>query len=55
MTRSDIGNYLRLTPETVSRVLRRLQDDAMLRVERRDLELTDEARLAALARPVLRD
>jgi CRP/FNR family transcriptional regulator len=55
MTRSDIGNYLRLTPETVSRVLRRLQDDAMLRVERRDLELIDEARLAALARPVLRD
>jgi hypothetical protein len=27
----------------------------MLRVERRDVELTDEARLAALARPVLRD
>jgi CRP/FNR family transcriptional regulator len=55
MTRSDIGNYLRLTPETVSRVLRRLQDDGMLRVERRDLELVDPDRLAALARPVLRD
>ena len=31
MARTDIANYLRLAPETVSRVLRRFQDDGLLR------------------------
>jgi len=35
MARVDIANYLRLAPETVSRVLRRFQEDGLLRVERR--------------------
>lgn len=55
MTRSDIGNYMRLAPETVSRVLRRFQDDGLLAVERRELAVLDRARLDALARSVLRD
>jgi CRP/FNR family transcriptional regulator len=55
MARTDIANYLRLAPETVSRVLRRFQQDGLLAVERRELELRDRAKLEALAAPVLRD
>lgn len=54
MARTDIANYLRLAPETVSRVLKRLQDDGVLRVERRELEITRRDSLEALAAPVLR-
>ncbi len=55
MARTDIANYLRLAPETVSRVLRRFQDDRVLAIERRDVEIVDQARLDVLAGPVLRD
>ncbi len=55
MARTDIANYLRLAAETVSRVLRRFQDDGLLRVERREVELLDRPRLEALALAVLRD
>ncbi|MFP5373346.1 MAG: helix-turn-helix domain-containing protein [Gammaproteobacteria bacterium] len=54
MPRTDIANYLRLAPETVSRVLRRLRHDRVLEVDRREIELRDRARLEALAAPVLR-
>ncbi|MCX7055824.1 MAG: helix-turn-helix domain-containing protein [Proteobacteria bacterium] len=54
MSRTDIANYLRLAAETVSRVLRRLQDSGVIAVERRELTLTDPARLEDLARHVLR-
>lgn len=54
MTRTDIANYLRLAPETVSRVLKRLQGDGMIRVDRRELELIDHAAIEALAKAVLR-
>lgn len=54
MARTDIANYLRLAPETVSRVLRRLQDEGVLRVERRDMEILQPAALDALAHHVLR-
>lgn len=54
MARTDIANYLRLAPETVSRVLRRFQEDGLLAVERRELELLDRERLEALAGSVLR-
>ncbi|NLA67741.1 MAG: helix-turn-helix domain-containing protein [Gammaproteobacteria bacterium] len=53
MARTDIANYLRLAPETVSRVLKRFQDDGLLRVDRRELEILDQVRLGALAAPVL--
>lgn len=55
MSRTDTANYLRLAPETVSRVLRRFQAEGWLRVERRELEIVDRPALEALAAPVLRD
>ena len=55
MTRTDMANYLRLASETVSRVLTRFQEDGLLRVERRDVELLQPQRLADLARSVLRE
>lgn len=55
MARTDIANFLRLAPETVSRVLRRFEGDGLLRVDRRDMELLDPDALMALAAPVLRE
>ena len=55
MPRTDIANYLRLAAETVSRVLRRFQDEGLLSVERRELEIRNLARLEAMAHVVLRD
>jgi len=54
MARTDIANYLRLAPETVSRVLRRFQEDGLLRVERREVDLVGREQLDALAAPILR-
>ena len=54
MARTDIANYLSLAPETVSRVLRRFQQDGLLHVDRRELELIDSAQLESLAEPILR-
>lgn len=55
MGRTDMANYLRLAAETVSRVLRRFQDDGLIEVDRRELVIRDAARLRELARAVLRD
>lgn len=55
MARTDIANYLRLAPETVSRVLRRFQHDGRVNVERREMELLNPERLQELAGPVLRN
>ena len=55
MARTDIANHLRLAPETVSRVLKRFQEEGMLRVDRRALDLVDRGRLEAIAAPVLRE
>jgi len=55
MTRTDIANYLRLASESVSRGFSRLQDAGLLHVDRRDIEITDSAKLEALARNILRD
>lgn len=49
MPRVDIANYLRLTPETISRLLRRFQEQGLLRVERREIALLDLPALGALA------
>jgi CRP/FNR family transcriptional regulator len=54
MARTDIANYLRLAPETVSRVLKRFQDEGMIRVDRRELEISSRMRLEALAGAILR-
>ncbi|MHB8447426.1 MAG: helix-turn-helix domain-containing protein [Rudaea sp.] len=55
MPRADIANFLRLAAETVSRVLRRFQDQNLIRVDGREVELTDKAALRKLARHILRD
>lgn len=55
MPRTDIANYLGLAPETVSRVLRRLQAEGILQVDRRDFEILDMPALQQLARDILRD
>jgi CRP/FNR family transcriptional regulator len=54
MSRADIANYLRLAAETVSRILRRFQDERLIRVRRREIELLDPARLEKSAAAVLR-
>ncbi len=55
MARTDIANYLRLAPETVSRLLRRFQDLGFVSVERRFIEISDEKGLLSLAVHVLRN
>lgn len=55
MPRTDIANYLRLAPETVSRMLRRLQDQGLLRIHGREVRVLDQSRLETLAAPALRD
>jgi CRP/FNR family transcriptional regulator len=54
MPRTDIANYLRLAAETVSRVLRKFQDDGLIVVDRRDVELRQPDALRRLGRSVLR-
>jgi CRP/FNR family transcriptional regulator len=49
MSRIDIANYLRLAPETVSRVLKRFQDDGLARIDKREIELLDRRRISAIA------
>ena len=41
MSRNEIGNYLGLTVETVSRVLTRLQKSDFLVVENKEIEILD--------------
>jgi len=54
MTRTDMANYLRLASESVSRGFRRLQDEGLVKVDRREIELADLAKLEALASSILR-
>jgi CRP/FNR family transcriptional regulator, anaerobic regulatory protein len=49
MTRAEIGSFLGLTLETVSRVFSRFQKLGLLNVTRRDIELLDMVALASLA------
>jgi CRP/FNR family transcriptional regulator, anaerobic regulatory protein len=49
MTRAEIGSFLGLTLETVSRVFSRFQKLGLLKVTRRDIELLDMTALASLA------
>ncbi len=45
MSRMDIGNFLGLTIETVSRTFSRLQKDGIIEVSGRDVRITDHERL----------
>jgi CRP/FNR family transcriptional regulator len=48
MTREEIGSYLGLKLETVSRTFSRFQDEGLLEVKQRDIRIVDEAGLKAL-------
>ncbi|NNC54347.1 MAG: helix-turn-helix domain-containing protein, partial [Pseudomonadales bacterium] len=41
MKRADIGNYLGLTVETISRVLHKFQLDGLIAVQNRNITITD--------------
>ena len=49
MPRADIANYLRLAPETVSRLFRRFRDESLLQVRGREVEISDRVRLTKIA------
>ena len=49
MSRNDIGNYLGLAVETVSRLFTRFQEDGLLETERKHVRILDLERLSALA------
>ncbi|OFW07922.1 MAG: hypothetical protein A3H27_02240 [Acidobacteria bacterium RIFCSPLOWO2_02_FULL_59_13] len=51
MTRADIGSYLGMTLETVSRLFSRLQEQGILEIEQRHVRLIDADRLRAIAEP----
>ena len=49
MKRSDIGSHLGLAVETVSRILTRFQEDGLICVERRRVQIFDHDALQAIA------
>ena len=49
MSRSDIGNYLGLAVETVSRLFTRFQEEGILEANRKHIRILDLARLTGLA------
>lgn len=55
MSRTDIANYLRQAPETISRVLRRFERDGLVSIKRREVEVLDMPGLELLAASILRD
>jgi len=48
MSRHDIGNYLSLAVETVSRLFTRLQEEGLLKVDRKHVELLDLKAIEAI-------
>jgi len=49
MSREDIGNYLGLTIESVSRILSRFKKLGLIEVDKREVTLLDPARIKAMA------
>ncbi len=49
MSRSDIGNYLGLAVETVSRIFSRFQQQGLISVQRKEIRLEDMRRLRVVA------
>ncbi|MGB1239544.1 MAG: fumarate/nitrate reduction transcriptional regulator Fnr [Pseudomonadales bacterium] len=49
MSRNEIGNYLGLTVETVSRVLTRLQKNGLIKVEGKEVEILQKKQLNTLS------
>jgi CRP/FNR family transcriptional regulator len=48
MSRHEIGNYLGLAVETVSRLFTRFQEEGLLRVDRKHIEFLDATGLEAI-------
>jgi CRP/FNR family transcriptional regulator len=51
MSREDVGRYLGLALETVSRALTRLQEEGLIQVAGRTVRILDEPRLRGMASP----
>ena len=51
MTREEIGSYLGLKLETVSRAFSRFQDDGLISVQQKHIRIIDIPRLKALLAP----
>jgi CRP/FNR family transcriptional regulator, anaerobic regulatory protein len=49
MSREDIGNYLGLTIESISRLLSRFKKQGLLKVDKREVQLLEPVILKALA------
>lgn len=49
MSRSDIGSYLGLARETVSRLLTRFQQQGLIRLRNKQIQFLDESRLRLIA------
>lgn len=49
MSRNDIGNYLGLAVETVSRLFTRFQEEGLLDVQRKHIRIADMGRLRGIA------
>ena len=52
MSREDIANYLRITPETLSRLFARLKRNGLIDADRRHIFLADPIRLDLIAQGV---
>lgn len=50
MSRSDIGNYLGMAEETISRIFTRFQDEGLISLQRRHVTINDLDQLRAIAR-----
>lgn len=51
LTRRDLGSLVRLSPETVSRALARMEADGLLKVDGRQVRILDRAALVRMATP----
>ena len=49
MSRADIGNYLGLAVETVSRAFTRMQDQGIIEVDQREVRIVNRHQLCLLA------
>ena len=49
MSRRDIANHLNMAPETISRLFKRMQDRAVIQLNKRELIITNADALKALA------
>ena len=50
MSREDISNYLGIAPETLSRLIAKLQRKSLIKVDRRRIRLLNPIRLGLMAK-----